>query len=101
MNRQGRTRDKSTCRATLFNERHGNPAREIAERLESDIMATIALDGNDLVVRLSTLEKIGALRGDIRLPLASVRVVRVSPTFPTGAPILEFCRRKLNLFKER
>jgi hypothetical protein len=53
---------------------------EIAERLESDIMATIALDGNDLVVRLSTLEKIGALRGDIRLPLASVRVVRVSDT---------------------
>jgi hypothetical protein len=24
-----------------------------------------------------------------------------SPTFPTGAPILEFCRRKLNLFKGR
>ena len=49
-------------------------------RLESDIMATIAVDGNDLVVRLSTLERIGALRGDIRLPLASVRVVRVSDT---------------------
>jgi hypothetical protein len=46
-------------------------------RLESD-MATIAVDGNDLVVRLSALEKIGTLRGDIRLPLASVRVVRVS-----------------------
>jgi ATP-dependent Lhr-like helicase len=25
----------------------------------------------------------------------------LSPTFPTGAPILEFCRRKLNLFKGR
>jgi hypothetical protein len=24
-----------------------------------------------------------------------------NPTFPTGAPILEFCRRKLNLFKGR
>jgi hypothetical protein len=24
-----------------------------------------------------------------------------SPTFPTGALILEFCRRKLNLFKGR
>jgi hypothetical protein len=24
-----------------------------------------------------------------------------SPTFPTGAPILEFCRQKLNLFKGR
>ena len=43
-------------------------------------MATIAVDGNDLVVRLSALEKIGALRGNIRLPLASVRVVRVSNT---------------------
>jgi hypothetical protein len=47
-------------------------------RLESDIMATIAVDGNDLVVRLSALEKIGALRGNIRVPLASVRAVRVS-----------------------
>jgi hypothetical protein len=26
---------------------------------------------------------------------------RLSPTFPTGAPILEFCRQKLNLFKGR
>jgi hypothetical protein len=25
----------------------------------------------------------------------------ISPTFPTGALILEFCRRKLNLFKGR
>jgi hypothetical protein len=25
----------------------------------------------------------------------------LNPTFPTGAPILEFCRRKLNLFKGR
>jgi len=43
-------------------------------------MATLAVDGNELVVRLSTLEKIGALRGNIRLPLASVRAVRVSET---------------------
>jgi hypothetical protein len=43
-------------------------------------MATIAVDGNDLVVRLSALENIGALRGDIRLPLACVRAVRVSGT---------------------
>jgi hypothetical protein len=33
------------------------------------------------------------------LPLA-VRL-RSSPTFPTGALILEFCRQKLNLFKGR
>jgi hypothetical protein len=43
-------------------------------------MATLAVDGNDLVVRLSALEKIGALRGNIRVPLASVRAVRVSDT---------------------
>jgi low affinity Fe/Cu permease len=27
--------------------------------------------------------------------------LQASPTFPTGALILEFCRRKLNLFKGR
>jgi len=43
-------------------------------------MATLAVDGNELVVRLSALEKIGALRGNIRVPLASVRAVRVSET---------------------
>jgi hypothetical protein len=42
------------------------------------IMATLAVDGNDLVVRLSALEKVGALRGNIRVPLAAVRAVRVS-----------------------
>jgi hypothetical protein len=41
-------------------------------------MATLAVDGYDLVVRLSVLEKIGALRGNIRVPLASIRAVRVS-----------------------
>jgi hypothetical protein len=30
---------------------------------ESDIMATLAVDGNRLMVQLSGLEKIGALRG--------------------------------------
>jgi hypothetical protein len=43
-------------------------------------MATLAVDGNHLVVQLSALEKIGALRGNISVPLASVRVVRVSDT---------------------
>ena len=74
MNRQGRTRDGSKGRANP-------PAREsLNARLESDILATIAVDGSDLVVRLSSLEKIGALLGNIRLPLASVRVMRVSNT---------------------
>jgi hypothetical protein len=47
---------------------------------EGDTMATLTVDGNHLVVLLSALEKIGALRGNISVPLASVRVVRVSDT---------------------
>jgi hypothetical protein len=43
-------------------------------------MATLTVDGNHLVVLLSALEKIGALRGNISVPLASVRAVRVSDT---------------------
>lgn len=52
----------------------------LTARPESDVMATLAVNRNDLVVRLSALEKIGALRGNIRVPLASVRAVRVSDT---------------------
>jgi hypothetical protein len=74
-------------------------------RPESDIMATIAVDGSDLVVQLSALEKIGAMGGDIRVPLASVRAVRVSDTpwselrgfrAPgTGVPgVISLCRRR-------
>jgi hypothetical protein len=47
---------------------------------KTDIMATLTVDGNHLVVLLSALEKIGALRRNISVPLASVRVVRVSDT---------------------
>ena len=43
-------------------------------------MPTLTVDGNHLVVLLSALEKIGALRGNISVPLASVRAVRVSDT---------------------
>ena len=41
-------------------------------------VAHFMVDGKHLVVRLSTLEKLGALRGDARLPMAGVRAVRVS-----------------------
>jgi ATP-dependent DNA ligase len=56
----------------------------------------IELDGDDLrgfaiETRKATLASL------LRKPGA----LRLSPTFPTGAPILEFCRRKLNLFKGR
>ena len=35
------------------------------------------VDGSDLVVRLSGFEKLGALRGDVRLPLSSITDVGV------------------------
>jgi hypothetical protein len=43
-------------------------------------MATLTADGDHLVVLLSALENIAALRVNISVPLASVRVVRVSNT---------------------
>lgn len=47
-------------------------------------MASFDLDGADLVVRLSALEKLGAMRGDVRIPLAAVRDVRVSDRYAPG-----------------
>jgi hypothetical protein len=41
-------------------------------------MAELRVEGSELVVELSELEKVGALRGDVRVPLASVRAVRVA-----------------------
>lgn len=41
-------------------------------------MADLLIDGPDLRVRLSALEKLGALRGDLRVPLTAVTSVRVS-----------------------
>ncbi|GAA1937350.1 hypothetical protein [Kitasatospora viridis] len=41
-------------------------------------MATVDVDGSYLVVRLSPLEKLGSLHGDLRIPLATVTEVRVS-----------------------
>jgi len=41
-------------------------------------MAQLTLDGDELVVRLSAFEKLGAMRGDVRVPLATVSRVRVS-----------------------
>jgi hypothetical protein len=42
-------------------------------------MAKLVVDGPDLVVRLSPLEKLGAFRGDVRVPLRTVRSVYVEP----------------------
>ena len=42
-------------------------------------MATIATTGDMLTVRLSRREKIAAARGDLRVPLAAIRDVRIHP----------------------
>jgi hypothetical protein len=36
-------------------------------------MATLIVDGPDLVVRLSPLEKLGAVHSNVRVPLRAVR----------------------------
>jgi len=41
-------------------------------------VAEITVDGADVVVRLSALEKLGALRGDVRVPRSAVRECRVA-----------------------
>ena len=47
-------------------------------------MASLIVEGTDVVVHLSGLEKLAAFRGDVRLPAASVRAVAVEPN--PGAP---------------
>lgn len=41
-------------------------------------MAELRVNGTELVVALSELERLGAFRGDIRVPLTAVRAVRVA-----------------------
>ena len=40
-------------------------------------MAELAIEGDDLVVRLSTVEKLEAVHGEVRVPFASVKTVEV------------------------
>ena len=42
-------------------------------------MARLIIDGPDLVVGLSWLEKLGAFRGDVRVPLHAVRAAQADP----------------------
>jgi hypothetical protein len=44
------------------------------------LMANLMVDGADVVVRLSGLEKLAAFRGDVRVPVASVSAVAVEPS---------------------
>jgi hypothetical protein len=41
-------------------------------------VAQLVIEGADLVVRLSLMEKLGAFHADVRVPLVSVRAVRVA-----------------------
>ena len=42
-------------------------------------MAKLVIDGPDLVVQLSSLEKLGAVHGDVRVPLSTVRSAEIEP----------------------
>jgi hypothetical protein len=41
-------------------------------------VATLRYDGDELVLHLAWLEKLGAFRGDVRVPRSSIREVRAS-----------------------
>jgi len=41
-------------------------------------VAQLVIEGADLVVRLSLMEKLGAFHADVRVPLTTVRAVRVA-----------------------
>jgi hypothetical protein len=65
-------------------------------------MAQLRVHGDELVVGLSPLEKLGAFRGDVHVPLAAVRSARVSdrPWSELRAPgtgfpgIISLCTRR-------
>jgi hypothetical protein len=42
-------------------------------------VARLTVEASELVVRLSPLEKLATLRGDLRIPMRAVRSVRVEP----------------------
>lgn len=42
-------------------------------------MASLVVEGNELVVTLSVVEKFGAFRGNVRVPLSAVKSVVVEP----------------------
>jgi hypothetical protein len=42
-------------------------------------VAKLIVDGPDLVVQMSSLEKLGAFHGDVRVPLSTVRSAEIEP----------------------
>jgi hypothetical protein len=74
-------------------------------------MPALVVEGSDLEVRLSPLEKLGAMRGDVRIPLSSVTAVRVSDhpwselrglrAPGTGIPgVISLCTRRGSGFRD-
>ena len=58
-----------TGRVSFFPAPGRSPACSSRTNPKEPVMAKLIVDGPDLVVRLSSLEKLGALRGDVRVPL--------------------------------
>jgi uncharacterized protein len=48
-------------------------------------VAELEVEGDELVLRMTTLEKVEGVHGDIRVPLSTVRVVRAVPNPWHGA----------------
>lgn len=67
-------------------ERRDAPQEPGVRALAESGVAEIDLDGDDVVLRLSRLEKLGALRGDVRVPRAAVGRVRVASKPITELP---------------
>ncbi|HTV12114.1 MAG TPA: hypothetical protein VME20_09650 [Acidimicrobiales bacterium] len=51
-------------------------------------MAEVRVEGNDIVVRLGTFEALVTFRRQVRVPLASLRMVQVEGSPMTGVPLL-------------
>src|SRR5258708_25537056 len=55
-----------------------NARRLLAPGGISPIMARLVVEGDDIAVKLTALERFGALRGNFRVPRSAVREVRAS-----------------------
>jgi hypothetical protein len=71
----------------------GRPAATIGRQRRTLDAAKLRVHGDELVVRLSTLEKLGAFRGGVHLPLAAVRSTRVSARPWSELPALLMVRQ--------
>lgn len=61
----------------LSRRRHGG-SESVASPPRLEGMATLEVEGENLILRMSRREKIGGLHGDVRVPRTSVRAVTAS-----------------------